>query len=144
MTPEERASLAESQIIGDEGLTGDLEDAEATRLINWAVILARRLAMQTASMDPAKADAFYEATMPVLRRIVRKINVIGGGLPDGSAELIEPDVEVVFQSSMQLPGLMASPTIDVEALSHLLAGMTAMDAINKLTSMLTLEEQVND
>jgi hypothetical protein len=144
MTPEERASLAESQIIGDEGLTGDLEDAEATRLINWAVILARRLAMQAASMDPAQADTFYEATMPVLRRIVRKINVIGGGLPDGSAELIEPDVEVIFQSSMQLPSLMASPTIDVEGLSHLLAGMTPMDAVNKLTSMLTLEEQVND
>jgi len=140
MNPEERARLAESQMLNDESLRGDLDDTAAQPLLNWAVIRARRLAMKTVAMSEADGDYYFEMANPLLRRAVRKINKIGGGLPGGSAESILPELEAIIQSAIQLPDLLAIPSGDVPALATELSSLSPADAVNKLITMLTLQE----
>jgi len=140
MSPQERAQLAESQMLGDESLTANLNDSEAERLLNWAVIRARRLAMKTATMNQLDGDSYFAMTTPMLQRVIRKINKIGGSLPNGLAESILPDLQVIFESANHLPELLAIPERDMAEFAAELARLSPSEAVNKLTNILTLRE----
>jgi dual specificity MAP kinase phosphatase len=70
---EKRRQMAFERIAGDPMLTGDLTDAEAKILLDWADEEAQRLAAQTAGMDEDAAWSHLDPRLRDLRRTLRRI-----------------------------------------------------------------------
>lgn len=79
---EKRLQQVAEQILTDSSLTDDMNDAEATHLIDWAVDVAKALALQTANMDDATAEDYLYPPMKHLRKTVKRINKLFAEMRD--------------------------------------------------------------
>jgi len=89
----ERQQLAAERILEDEGLTGDLTDAQASALLEWASAEAAHIAA-----DMAISDAEVEAAVTAIRRAVSQVAT-------SAAAEIEPERLVILaqKALRQLP-----------------------------------------
>jgi hypothetical protein len=76
----QRAQLAAEQILDDASLTDEMSDPEASKVIEWAVSVARQLAEQTSGLDNAQAQQVLDEQVQNLRKVVRRINGLVGSL----------------------------------------------------------------
>ncbi len=74
ITPAERVRQAAESILGNEGLTDNLDDKAAQALLGWGVACAERIARSTAGMDDETAKAAMDPRMQALRRMLRAVN----------------------------------------------------------------------
>jgi hypothetical protein len=91
-------------------------------------------------MNEIDGDNYFQSAMPTLQRVIRKINKIGAALPDPLPESILTDLQVIFESAVRLPDLLALPDGELAALAGELARLSPPEAVNKLTAELTLRE----
>jgi hypothetical protein len=102
-----------NQILEDEGLTSDLDEAEATRLTNALLAQAKLLLQQTASPDAVASQ------VKALRQRGRQIaKVVATFRDDGP----EPARQRAQQA--QLPWPTSAPTSALQLLEHLLTTVT--------------------
>jgi hypothetical protein len=75
------AELLVSRVLDDEGIPGDLDEKEASQLVNWTVSKAETIAKQTGK-DETKA----EDEVAALCRFARKVSQIVSSARDGEEE----------------------------------------------------------
>lgn len=142
MTIEERARQAAEQLLDDEGLTAEMQDAEAQTLLDWGIAFSRRLSEHTFGMDDISAEEYLSAALPNLRRVIRRINKLIGSLSQADIELSVSRLAGIFESAAQVPDLAAAPSDDLAALAGNLAQLPSADALAQILSLLDWE--VND
>lgn len=142
MTIEERAQQAAEQLLDDESLTGEMQDAEAQTLLDWGLAFSRRLSEHTFGMDDATAEAYLSAALPNLRRVIRRTNKLIGSLPQADTEMLAGGLTGIFESAAQVPELAAALPGDLTTLAGSLAQLPPADALAQILSLLDWE--VND
>ena len=133
---EDRLNAVAEQLQGDEGLTGDLEDAPATRLLDWAIAASRSLVQQTEGMDEAAAQQYLDTNLPKFRSVVRQINRLVGSLPDADPEEAASGIQKVLDAAAQVPTLSTQPPVDVSATAQKIQSQPAEDAVAEVLSLI--------
>lgn len=133
---EDRLNAVAEQLQGDEGLTGDLEDAPATRLLDWAIAASRSLVQQTEGMDEAAAQQYLDTNLPKFRSVVRQIDRLVGSLPDASPEEAASGIQKVLDAAAQVPTLSTQPPVDVSATAQKIQSQPAEDAVAEVLSLI--------
>jgi len=139
MTIEERVQRAAEQLLGDESLTGEMDDLGAQTLLDWGIGLSRQLCQQTDGMDDTQAEEYLSDTLSNLRRVIRRVNKLIDQLPHAEAEMIAGRLAGIFESAASVPGLVAASPIDLGTLSGNLAQLPPADALAQLLSLLKPE-----
>jgi hypothetical protein len=139
MTVEERAQQAAEQLLGDESLTDEMQDAEAQTLLDWGIAFSQRLSENTLEMDDAIAEEYLSAALPNLRRVIRRTNKLVGSLPQADTEMIAGSLAAIFESAAQVPELAATPPGDLSTLAGSLAQLSPADALAQILSLLDWE-----
>lgn len=139
MTIEERAQQAAEQLLGDESLTGEMQDAEAKTLLDWGIAFSRRLSDHTLEMDDARAEEYLSAALENLRRVIRRTNKLVGSLPQADLEMSMSRLAGIFESAAQVPELASTPPGDLATLAGNLAQLPPADALAQILSSLDWE-----
>jgi hypothetical protein len=135
---EDRLKRAAELILGDESLTDEMEDAPASRLLDWAVSAAHRLAEQTADMDETQAQAFLDERVQNLRKVVRRINKVMGTREGGGDEITET-LQKVFDAAAEVPGLAPQPPADLSSAAQQVQSLPAEEALNTILTYVNKE-----
>lgn len=116
---ERQKRLAVETILNSEGLTDDLQDAAAKRLLNWGVAQAERLA------TGAKGDELDRA-LSRLRRLVKRVN----SLVADRATLGDDEFAAVLDELVAAAGeLLGRRDPGQVAVEPLLAGRRRLDEV---------------
>jgi hypothetical protein len=136
---EDRLQRAAEMILGDEGLTDEMQDAPASRLLDWAVSAAHRLAEQTADMDEAQAQAFLDERVQDLRRVVRRINKLMGAHANGAGDEIGDTLQKIIEAASQVPVLAPQPPTDLSSAAQQVQSLSAEEALTQILSYVNKE-----
>jgi hypothetical protein len=136
---EERIRRAAEQILEDENLTGELDDAEANRLLEWGLDLSRKICEQTADMDEEQAQAFLEVALGNLRRTMRRINKLVGAAPYATPEEIASRLEQALAAASEVPTLRTRPPGDVGSTARRIQPLPAGNILNEILAHLSGE-----
>ncbi|MGF1507599.1 MAG: hypothetical protein ACFB51_21105 [Anaerolineae bacterium] len=98
MTTDDRAHRAAELLLTDPSLTDNLDDSEANILLDWGVMVAKRVAAYTESMDEQDAYAHIDEQMTVVRQIMRRINSLMAEVLDASLEEITEKLKRVYSA----------------------------------------------
>jgi hypothetical protein len=128
------------QLLEDSGLTGDLDDAEASRLLKWGLPISKQLVEQTADMTEAQAEAYLSSAMKNLRRAMRRINKLVGSLASSTPDERLALLEKIFEAAGEVPVLEFTPPAALESEAATLQGLAPGEALSKLIGYLTPEE----
>lgn len=69
----QREEQMADQILANEALTADLDDAAAQGLLEWALSAAHRVAVRTAGMNESEASQLMDEAQPAVRRLMRAV-----------------------------------------------------------------------
>ncbi|HEC23458.1 MAG TPA: hypothetical protein ENI95_11140 [Chloroflexi bacterium] len=142
---EERIRRVSEQLLTDSSLTDNMEDAEANRLIEWGLAVARRLCEETSGMDDAGAEEYLDAMMGKLRRTMRRIDKLVGSLAYGGASgEVSGRLRRVFDAAADLPVLALSAPDDIENIGQAIEAMPPDAALGRVLSYLSLPEAPPD
>ncbi len=131
---EERIKRAATQILDDASLTEDMDDVEASQLIDWAVAISRRLAESTAGLDDAQAAEALETHIQNLRRLVRRINKLVGVLGNQPpVEEIDGALDKIVEATSAVPGV----ALDANALREAIQATQAQSPSDILAQVLS-------
>lgn len=139
MLTEECAQRVAEQLLGDESLTGEMNDPEAQTLLDWGIGLSKQLCEQNAGMDDAQAEEYLSTALPNLRRVIRRINKLIGRLPYAETEMIAGGLAGIFESAASVPGLVSIAPADLGALSANLAQLPPAGALAQILPLLKPE-----
>ena len=117
------------RLLENENLTGNLEDADANRLLDWAIERIGGLIG-----DPVLADEKFTALMAVLR----KINRIAPDAATRPPQELAADLADLAAAYQQTFG--AAPPVDPDDLQHLarsFSGQSVSQSIESLLQWLT-------
>ncbi len=128
-----RAQRAAEQILTDSSLTDDMNDAEATRLIDWAVAVAKSLALQTVNMDDATAEDYLDPPMKNLRRTVKQFNKLLADMDSMDSAAFQDSVNKVFETAQTIDVLNPPHGRDLFDYDT----MMSLQAEERITTMLT-------
>jgi hypothetical protein len=134
---EERIRMVESQLLGDESLRGDLDDALATRLLDWVLPVARQIAEQTWGINDDPAEAVFLSQLDELRRVARRVGKLVGNLssapdPSETLELLEK----IQGSAVQVRALRGASSLNTESMAARLPMLPPADALAALLTAL--------
>jgi hypothetical protein len=134
---DERIRRAAALILDDASLTGDMNDAEGSRLIDWAVAASRKVAEGTAAMDESQAAEALDAQIQSLRRLVRRINKLIGSMgSQPSPEEISEALEKIIESATTVPGV----ALNADALRSAMMGAQTLppgEVLDRVLSQLS-------
>ncbi len=136
MTTEERAQQAAEQLLGDESLTDEMQDAEAQKLLDWGVEFSRRLSEHTLDMDDARAEEYLSEALPNLRRVIRRINKLIGATSQADSEALISGLSAIFEAAARVPELTSTPPVDPATLASDLAKLPPADVLAQVLSLL--------
>lgn len=139
MIDELKQRVAE-QLLEDSSLTGDLDDAEGRRLLEWGLPITKQLAEQTAGMTLEEAIAYLELALKNLRRVIRRINKLIGSLASSTQDELVSLLEKIFEAAGEVPVLEFTPPTALESEAANLQGLTPGEALSKLIGYFTPEE----
>jgi hypothetical protein len=69
-----RIERAAESILGNEGLTADLDDSAAKVLLDWGVACAEKVAGSTDGLGDSEAEGVIEPRLRATRRLMRRVN----------------------------------------------------------------------
>lgn len=141
---EERIRQAAEQLLEDSSLTGDLDDAEASRLLEWGLDIARKLCQQTVDMDDAQAEAYLAPALKNLRRAIRRINKLVGSSADNTPQEIAEKLGRILESASEVPALIVRPPEDIEDTARSAQSLPTGDALGKILTYLAPKGMEND
>jgi hypothetical protein len=72
---EDRRQRAAENILGNERLTADLDDAAAAALLDWGLNWAMGAVLETAAMEEEQALMVLSPRLKALRRMLRQVNI---------------------------------------------------------------------
>ena len=143
----DRAQRAAEQLMEDESLTDELDDAEAGRLLDWGIGLSGYLVRhiyRSGGADEAEAEERLDNQLGTLRRVMRKINKLVGSLPAAPPEMIAARLAEALGLAAQLPRVMVALPTDPLSAALNLRGLTPADALESILKQITLEESLDD
>ena len=140
---EDRAQRIAEQLLENESLTDNLDDSEATHLLDWGLAVARRLCDQTVEMDETQAEEYLYQPLKNLRRTMRRINRLSGAPSAQSPEMIVANLQAIFDAASAVPGLTAQMPEGVESVARLVQTSPPGDALAKILSYLTFTLEGN-
>ena len=106
-----RIERAAESILGNEGLTADLDDPAAKVLLDWGVACAERIAGSTDGLGDSEAEEVISPRLRATRRLMRRVNQWVAGRPnmdtEEEAELLNQIIEqaaIIYGDSFVPPG----------------------------------------
>ncbi len=72
---EDRQQRAAENILGNERLTADLDDAAAEALLDWGLNWAKATVLETAALEEEQALMVLSPRLKALRRMLRQVNI---------------------------------------------------------------------
>jgi hypothetical protein len=141
---EERIRQAAEQLLGDSSLTGDLDDAEANRLLDWGLDIIRKLCQQTADMDDAQAEAYLAPALKNLRRAIRRINKLVGSSADNTSQEIAEKLGRILESASEVPALIVRSPEDIEDTARSAQSLPTGDALGKILAYLAPKGEIEN
>lgn len=129
---------AAEQILGDSSLTDDLDDAEANRLIQWALEVSGKVCEESARQTEAEAADYLEETLYQLRRTVRRINRLAGTAITEDSESIIKRLNKIFEGCEKIPGLAVHSPLNPENTARLMQTLPAGDTLEIILSYFDL------
>lgn len=121
MVMEDRIQRVVTQILGDMSLTEDMDDAQASVLLDWGSSTARHLALTTIDLEDEQAYAVLDPHLTNLRRTMRRVNKLFANLDGTSADELVGLLGGVFESLGTLPG-KGGGAPDLAGLAQQIAG----------------------
>lgn len=92
-----RIERAAESILGNEGLTADLDDAAAKVLLDWGVACAEKVAGSTDGLGDFEAEEVMSPRLRATRRLMRRVNRWAANRPnidtEEGAELLNQIIE---------------------------------------------------
>lgn len=131
----QRAQLTAEQILDDASLTDEMSDPEASRVIEWAVGVARQLAEQTSGLDDAQARQVLDEQAQNLRKVVRRINGLVGSLSAASPEDISDRLGKIAEAASQVP-VLAADSSSLQAAAPEMQNLSPQEAVSRILSQL--------
>lgn len=135
----ERQQRAIEQLTGDAALTDNMSDEQAEQVLQWGTRAASWLAVQTAELDEAQAQAMLEPKLEALRRIVRRLDSLMGELPDAGQDEVAERLAKLFQPLADLPELTGDVPLELDELAGRLTEGSPDEALAILLTLLTGE-----
>lgn len=136
---EVRQQRAIEQVTGDVSLTDNMTDEQAARVLEWASRAANWIAVQTADMADADAEAYLQPRQEALRRVVRRLNKLLGELPDLGRDEIAEALARLFEPVASVPELGCQVPSDLDGLAARLESKTPDEALAIVLTILTGE-----
>ena len=128
------------QLLEDSGLTGDLDDTEASRLLKCGLPISQQLVEQTSGMTLVEAEEYISSTLKNLRRTMRRINKLVGSLSSSTQDELVELLEKIFEAAGEVPVLEFTPPAALESEVANLQGLMPGEALSKLIGYFTPEE----
>lgn len=129
MLLEDRITQAVTGITGNMSLTEDMDDVEAAALLDWASRVVREVVLLTVEMEDAPAEAHLDPILSEVRRVMRRINDIIGGLSDLPAEELVRSLSAMFDARAGVPVAVNTIPGDFEELAGEIAAATRAEAL---------------
>ena len=130
---ERQEQLAAEMILESEGLTDDLEDAAAKRLLAWGIAQAKRLAIQAADDDPDRA-------VSNLRRVIKRVNnLVADGAALSDAEFAAKVDELVALAGEKI-GIRVQSQPRPQTLLADRSQLDPVTLVERITALLTPHE----
>lgn len=131
---EDRLQWALQQIIGDESLTGDLQDNEAQRLLDWGVSQAKELVQQSTTLDEIEAQEFLDTQLQALRRTIRRINKLVGTISSAAPDEIDQRLRDILDSAGQSLALRVEHPADTSVIAKQIGELAPAEALQRVMS----------
>ena len=123
-----RRQLAAEAILDSEGLTDDLKDAAAKRLLKWGVAQAERLATQAAGDE-------VDRVVGDLRRLVKRINNLVADRTSLTDDEFAAELDELTAAAGHLTGLRVQSQV---AAQSLLTGRERLDEAAMVEQIIAL------
>ncbi len=120
-------------ITGDSSLTDDMDDAQASRLLDWGAQHARRLASKSAGIE---VEEDLDTHLQNLRRVMRRINKLVGMMDFADPEEMSSTLSKIFEAAAEVPALKALPPEDLDEMVAQLTSIPRGDALEMIMSRL--------
>ena len=140
---EQRIQQSAERLLEDTRLTDKLDDAEASRLLDWGIKVARTLCEQTGEMDDIQAEEFLYQPEKNLRKLLRGINKIAGAAPGETDVSLTSELEKLFASAAEVSVLETSLPNDLLQAAQTLSMLPASDRLSLLLSYFESEGNLN-
>lgn len=139
---EDRIRSVVLQITGDMSVTEDMDDAEATILLEWGAAMARRLALTTVEMTDDQARESLDSHIVNLRRIMRRINSLVSSKQSGATiDDIAAKTSGVFVLATEMPVLQPDRPEDINQFAAQLSFLSAEGTLRAVLSRLSSSER---
>jgi hypothetical protein len=102
---ESRVSKVAESILGNEALTGNLNDEAADLFLKWAITKGEAIARSTAGMDEFAAEEVMNPRLKALRHLARYLGnwVTGSGEPWDLVEKIIEQARILYGDTFVEP-----------------------------------------
>lgn len=127
---EREKRLAAQVILDSEGLTDDLEDVAAKRLLDWGVAHAERLAVEAADDDP-------ERSVGSLRRLIKRVNNLVADRATLSDDEFAAELDDLAAMATELLGLHVQSQTAARSLLAELSWLDEAALVERITGLLT-------
>jgi uncharacterized protein (TIGR00730 family) len=148
MALEDRVQRAAERLLENSSLTDDLNDPEATQLLNWGLKVSRRLVEKTVEMDDEQAEEFLYSPQKNLRRVMRRINTLiaeaNADDPDDPGSAAAETLQGILEAVAEVPGLSAAGLLDLAQIADSIKTSTPDAGLSLILSQLTLEGGEHD
>jgi len=134
---EREKRLAVETILDSEGLTDDLKDVAARRLLAWGVVRAEQLAARAAGRDLDRA-------VGNLRRLIKRVNNLVADRPALSGDEFDAELTALIAAASELDGHRLQSRAEV---GSLLAERDRLDdaaLVERITALLTPTSRTGD
>ncbi len=130
---ERQKRLAAETILDSEGLTDDLEDAAARRLLNWGVAQAERLATEAAGDE-------LDRVLGRLRRVVKRVNVLVANRAALGDDEFTAELDELIAAASELLGRRDSIQVAVKPLLAERGRLNDAALVEQITALLAPAE----
>ena len=101
---EDRLQRAAENILGNERLTADLDDAAAEVSLKWGLDWAAAAVSETAAMEAEQAEFYLSPRLKALRRMLRQVNIWMRDRADSPAEKQAERLGKIYQQALLARG----------------------------------------
>lgn len=129
---ERRKRLAVEMLLDSEGLTDDLKDEAAKRLLNWGISQAERLVTETATDE--------DQAVGTLRRLIRRVNHLVAGQSRLTGDEFATEVNDLTAFAAEKLGLQTRAGIAAQSLLAERDALDEAEMVDRLTALLVQEE----
>ena len=144
MSIEDRLRLAAENILENSTLAGDLQDDEASQLLEWGLVIASNVAQSTHLVDDGEAELLLDDGLRALRRTMRRVGRLVGRLGELDADAAQALLRKALEAAAILPGTQVRMPQDANSELEALRGLSPAESLQRVLNWINQPEEGTD